>query len=210
MTYDGEPWLINCEYSQIVTQAARRRGVEAYSCDILETEGNKDWHICGDAIDAIHSRKWGGMIAHPPCTRLTLAGARWYTAGPYVEQFTKDREVAIEFFLKIKNAPIKKIAIENPQPMGYVMDRIGRYDQKVQPWQFGITETKGICLWLKGLPLLKGTKNVYDEMMALPYKDRAKVHYASPGKNRGHIRSRFFPEVADAMVDQWIFGGSAQ
>jgi len=106
----------------------------------------------------------------------------------------KEREKAIAFFLELKAAPIKRIAIENPQPHPYVISKIGRYQDKIQPWMFGDEETKGICLWLKGLPHLISTVTTTKRV--------AKVHLMG-GKNRRKERSRFFPGVATAMALQW-------
>lgn len=193
--------LIACEYSGIVRDAFTRHGHDAISCDILPTE-SYGAHYCGDVRD-MFSESWDLIVAHPPCTRLTNAGNRWYTDGPYVEQFTKDREEAIAFFQLFQNLDCPRIAIENPQPSPYVTSRVGKYTQKIQPWQFGRSETKGICLWLKGLPPLMPTLNCYPKMMSLPYKERAKVHSMAPDKDRAKKRSLFFPEVAEAMATQW-------
>jgi hypothetical protein len=110
---------------------------------------------------------------------------------------------AAEFFNVLKNAPIPHICIENPIPHKYARAIIGEYAQIVQPWQFGDPQSKAICLWLKDLPKLQPTNNVKEEMMKLPKKERNRVHFASPSKNRWKERSRFFPLVAEAMADQF-------
>lgn len=188
--------LVACEFSQIVTAALRLAGHEAFSCDLRETEGNPTWHICGDAIEVAYSHRWDGMIAHPECTHMTLAGARWFH-DPRFPNKAADRDAAIAFWLKLKAAPIKLKAFENPQPLKYVMDRVGRYSQKLQPWQFGDPETKGICLWLEGLPLLIPTHPVKPQMVM------ARVWRMPPSPGRQKERSRFFPGIAKAMATQW-------
>ena len=189
--------LVACEFSQIVTTALRRAGHDAYSCDIQETEGNKDWHIRDDAIEVANDSSWDALIAHPECTHLTLAGARWF----YDERFPnkhKDREEAIIFWKKLWNSPAKLKAFENPQPLSYVTDMVGQYSQKIQPWQFGDNETKGVCLWLKGLsPLVP-------KIRTKPNLVQARVWKMPPGPNRKRERSRFFPGIARAMSEQWF------
>lgn len=187
--------LVGCEFSQIVCKAFREAGHEAYSCDLRPTEGNTDWHIQGDVLKHLDAG-WDLAIFHPECTYLTLAGARWFYDDRFPDRH-EQRARAIEFFNALKAAPIKRKAIENPQPMKYAMDRVGRYDQKVQPWQFGDPETKGICLWLEGLPPLLPT------VTEKPQKIDARVWRMAPGPNRQKERSRFFPGIAKAMVEQW-------
>ena len=189
--------LVACEFSQIVTRALRAAGHEAYSNDVLPTEGNPDWHIQGDAIEVSRSQHFDGMIAHPECTHLTLAGARWFY-DPRFPNKEQDREAAIEFWLKLWAAPVELKAFENPQPLGYVMRRVGRYDQKFQPWNFGDNETKGVCLWLRGL------KPLVPSVVVKPPVVRARVHKMGPGPNRKRERSRFFNGIALAMSEQWF------
>jgi len=191
--------LVACEFSQIVTKALRARGHDAYSCDLRPTEGNPDWHIQQDAIETAHGAQWDAMIAHPECTHLTLAGARWFYDPRFPDKHA-DREAAISFWRKLWAAPIPLKAFENPQPLGYVMDKVGRYTQKIQPWQFGDNETKGVCLWLDGLsPLVP-------KVTRKPENTVARVWRMPPGPYRQKERSRFFPGIANAMGDQW-FGG---
>lgn len=138
------------------------------------------------------------MIAHPPCTFLTNAANRWLyedsARGTAAERIV-DRESAIDFFLALKNAPIKKIAIENPEPHPYVSSRVGRYQDKIQPYYFGVPEQKGICLWLKNLPPLMST--------TIETKREQKVWKMTPAQDRGKARSKFFHGVAAAMAEQW-------
>ena len=200
--------LVAYEFSGAVRDAFIRGGHEAMSCDLLpnETPGP---HYQGDIFDVVDDN-WDLMIAFPPCTYLTLTGNKWFKPE-FSERFPtrqQDRKDAIEFFMKLANLPIPKIAIENP--IG-VMSRIYRKpDQIIQPWQFGFPTTKATCLWLKGLPTLKPTNIVdkgevvisksgnrmskwYYETSKLPLKDDA----------RAKARSVTFQGVADAMADQW-------
>lgn len=188
--------LVACEFSQCIASAFRARGYDAWSCDLLPTEGDSSYHIQGDALDVAYADNWDLMIAHPPCTYFTLAGARWFGDSRYPNRGL-DRDMAIEFWKKLWLAPIPRKAFENPQPMGYVMARVGRYNQKVQPWMFGDLETKGICLWLEGLPPL------VPEMTEKPENVTARVWRMGPGPERQKERSRFFPGVAAAMAEQW-------
>jgi len=182
--------LIACEYSGIVRDAFIRHGHDAMSADILPTESPGP-HYHGDVRDVLDD-KWDMVIAHPPCTRLTLAGVRWL----HERNLWGELDEAAAFFRMFLDSPIPRIAIENPQPHRYAVERIGRsYDQRVQPWQFGHGETKGICLWLEGLQPLEPTNVVEGR--------EAKVHRCPPGPDRAKQRSRFFEGVADAMAEQW-------
>ena len=195
--------LVACEYSGIVRDAFTALGHEAWSVDLLPTESPGN-HFEGDLFSQECIDTIGGFesfdicIAHPPCTYLTNAANRWLfedSAKGTAEQRLKDREEAIEFFKRIQSLPIERIAIENPQPHPYVMEKVGRFDDKIQPWMFGEPETKGICLWLKGLAPLMSTVTESTR--------EAKVHFASPGADRSKIRSRFFPSIAAEMAKQW-------
>jgi len=206
--------LVACEYSGIVRDAFLTRGHDAMSCDLLPTESDGPHHQ-GDVFDVLDDG-WDLMVAHPPCTYLTNA------ANGSLEKVEASRNGALTgparwkalidgaaFFRALLNAPIPRVAIENPRMNPYAVKVIGRNrDQAVHPWQFGHLETKEIGLWLRGLPPLVATEDVKAAMMALPYGERAKVHYASPGADRSKIRSRFFEGVAAAMADQWA--GDAQ
>lgn len=178
--------LIACEFSGIVREAFRRRGHHAWSCDLLPAEDGSAFHIQDDALDVI-KHGWDMMIAHPPCTHLAVSGARWF----------KDKEheqaMALVFVRKLLNAPIERIALENP--ISIISSRIRRPDQIIQPWQHGHGETKATCLWLKNLPKLEPTDIVEGRT--------PRVHYASPGPDRWKERSRTLPGIADAMAAQW-------
>ena len=149
--------LVACEESQAVTIEMRRLGHEAYSCDIQPCSGgHPEWHIQGDALELI-KLKWDMIIAHPPCTYLTVTGNRWFNVERYGERAMKrfeERDKAIEFFIAFANADCPRIAIENP--IGIMSNRFRRPDQIIQPWQFALSEEekteKSTCLWLKGLP----------------------------------------------------------
>jgi hypothetical protein len=138
------------------------------------------------------------LIAHPPCTRLANSGVRWL----HERNLWNELNEAINFFNEfVKYGQLgNKIAIENPIPHKYAMAGIGmKYTQIIQPYQFGHLESKATCLWLFGLPELQPTNDVKEEMMKLPYKDRAKVHYCSNSK----IRSKTYQGIAEAIVNQW-------
>ena len=182
--------LVACEYSGIVRDAFIRRGHDAISCDILPTESPGP-HIQGDVIPEI-LKPWDLVIAHPPCTYLANSGVRWlHTQNGRWEKMVS----GAGFFGAMKMAGADKIAIENPIPHKYAREYIGKYDQIIQPWQFGHGETKAICLWLYGLPKLEPTDVVEGR--------EARVHRLPPSKDRGKLRSRFFEGIADAMAVQW-------
>lgn len=192
--------LIACEYSQIVTKAFRDKGHEAFSCDLLPTEGNPDWHYQGDVRDILHYG-WDLMIAHPTCTYLTNAGVCHLHKDPARWEKMWD---GAEFFRLLLTAPIARKAIENPIMHKYAVEIIGRrQDQVVQPWMFGHAEQKATCLWLEGLPTLVPTNNVKEQMMLLPNKERQRLHWLSPGPDRWKERSRTFQGIADTMAEQW-------
>ncbi|MFH0904087.1 MAG: hypothetical protein V1854_02715 [Methanobacteriota archaeon] len=197
--------LVGCEFSQVVTRAFRDKGHEAYSCDLLPTEGNPDWHIQDDVLNHLDDI-WDLAIFHPPCTYLTNAGVRHLYEhivsrnGKHAAVYGFARWVemrkAAEFFRQLLNADIPKICVENPIPHRYAVAEIGRkYDQLLQPWQFGHPETKATCLWLKNLPPLKPT-NIVDGR-------EARIHKMPPSKDRWKNRSRTYIGIANAMSEQW-------
>jgi hypothetical protein len=140
------------------------------------------------------------IIAHPPCTYLTNAGVRWLKDNPERQQAMVE---ACEFFNLFRHVDCPRVCIENPIMHRHARIYIDDYTQVVQPWMFGHTESKAICLWLKGLPKLVETDNVHQEMMKLPKKERNRIHYMSPGKDRGKLRSIFYTGIAEAMAEQW-------
>ena len=191
--------LVACEFSQVVTQAFRDKGHESYSCDILPTDGNPNWHIQDDVLKHLNNG-YDMIIAHPPCTFHCNSGVSWLNKIPGRWDELKK---AIEFFKELLNCNITKICVENPIPHKYSRNEIGNYSQIIQPYQFGHPERKATCLWLKNLPLLEPTKDVYAEMKQLPKNISQRIHYTPPGKDRWKIRSRTFQGIADAMADQW-------
>lgn len=184
--------LIACEESQIVCKAFRERGHEAYSCDVLSTSGDHpEWHIRRDVRKIFDPSfcniVWDMIIAFPPCTDLSVSGARWFK--------DKDQKPAIDFFMLFANHSCEKIAIENP--IGIMSTHYRKPDQIIQPWQFGHGETKATCLWLKGLPLLK-PENIVEGR-------EGKVWRMAPGPERAKNRSRTYEGIGKAMANQWNF-----
>ena len=183
--------LVACEFSGIVRDAFRSQGHDAVSLDLLPSERPDGPHIQADLREAL---TWHGfiatfdlMIAHPPCTHLAVSGARWF------KDKLAEQADALEFVRLLLDAPIPRIALENP--VSIISSRIRKPDQIIQPWQFGHGETKATCLWLKGLPLLVPT-NIVDGR-------EARVHRMPPGPDRWRERSRTFPGIAAAMAAQW-------
>ena len=186
--------LVACEYSGVVRDAFAAKGHDAWSCDILDSE-SEGQHIRGDALEELH-KGWDLMIAHPPCTHLSVSGARWFTEGKK-PMFL--RENALDFVKKLMAAPIDRICIENP--VSVISSHIREADQTINPYQFGHTEYKRTCLWLKNLPLLKETDNVLEETKQLPDKIANRIWWLGAGK--GKERSKFYTGIASAMADQW-------
>jgi hypothetical protein len=189
--------LVACEESQAVTKELRRLGHEAYSCDIEPCSGgHPEWHLQEDVTPLLKQR-WDMIIAFPPCTHLAVSGAAWF------EQKRKDgrQQAAIDFFMMFVNADCERIAIENP--VGIMSTVYKKPSQIVQPYEYGHMEQKKTCLWLKGLPLLQPTNNVYEPMMKLPKNKRERVHYLPPSPERAKLRSKTFPGIAKAMAEQW-------
>lgn len=183
--------LVACEYSGTVRDAFLRKGHDAISCDLLPTESPGP-HYRGDVRHLLREG-WDLMIAHPPCTYLANSGVRWLFEQR--DRWEKMAEGA-GIFLDLLHADIPRIAIENPIMHKHAVSLIGRrQDQVIQPWQFGHGETKAVCLWLKGLPLLVPTDIVDGR--------EARVHKMAPGPDRQKERSRFYEGIADAMADQW-------
>ena len=188
--------LIACEESQEVCKAFRKRGHEAWSCDIVDCSGgHPEWHLKMDAFDAVELMRWDMIIAHPPCTYLTVSnnkamthGCKKYTA----EQGQQYRKDAIEFFLRFTKLDTP-LCIENP--IGIMSTIYRKPDQIVQPWQFGHPETKATCLWLNGLTKLVPTNIVEGR--------EQRIWKLSPSADRAKIRSKTFQGIAEAMADQW-------
>jgi len=189
--------LVACEYSGTVRDAFIRAGHEAMSCDLLPTDVNGP-HFQGDVKEIINDG-WDLMIAHPPCTYLSVSGMHWTTRGLRDPQLTED---ALAFVQCLMDAPIERIAIENP--ISIISSRIRKPDQIIQPWWFGHDASKKTCLWLKNLPLLTPT-----DLLPGDSKTRRANQTASgqnklpPSKDRWKIRSSTYRGIADAMAKQW-------
>ena len=191
--------LIACEFSGVVRDAFRARGHNALSADLLPTE-RPGPHYQGDVRDVLYE-DWDLVIAHPPCTYLANSGVRWLHNNPERWELMKQ---AASFFNECLNLPhVERVAVENPIPHKYARELIGNYTQIIQPWMFGHMESKATALWLRGLPPLRPTHNVHDEMMMLPKNIRNRVHYASPKADRWKDRSRTYVGIAEAMAEQW-------
>lgn len=192
--------LVACEYSGRVRDAFIRRGHEAMSCDILPTDSLGP-HYQGD-VKNILGDNWDLMVAHPPCTYMTNSGVTWLHKDP--TRWAKLDDAAA-FFKMLLDAPIEKIAVENPIMHKYAKERIGgvKQTQVIQPWMFGHTEQKATCLWLKNLPPLVPTNDVKAEMLQLPDNERQRLHYLPPSADRWKLRSTTYMGIAEAMADQW-------
>lgn len=217
--------LVACEESQRVCMAFREKGHEAYSCDILPCSGgHPEWHIQGDVLPLLNGRcefvtmdgkkhniegKWDLIIAHPPCTYLTVTGNRWFDVQRYGEEAKKrqkERHKAIVFFMQIMCADCDKIAVENP--IGVMSTAFRIPDQIIHPYMFGDAERKATCLWLKGLHALVPTNIVKPSV--IEYKNGKGTdspwHMNTmrlPKEERSRLRSQTFPGVAKAMAEQW-------
>lgn len=191
--------LIGCEFSAVVREAFAARGHDAWSCDLLASE-REGQHLQADIITVL-DRDWDLIMLHLPCTAIALCGNATYGRGMPKHD---ERLRAIEWTAGVWRKAISvcsRVGFENPKNvMGPV---IGKRTQVVQPYEFGHPERKETWLWLHGLPPLRPTNNVYDQMMQLPKRKRERLHYMSPSENRGQERSRTFQGIADAMAEQW-------
>ena len=192
--------LVACEYSGTVRDAFIRAGHNAISCDLLPTDAPGP-HYQGDVGDLLNDG-FDLMVAHPPCTYLSVSGMHWTTRGLRDAQLTTD---ALAFVRLLMDAPIPRIAIENP--VSIISSQIRRPDQIIQPWMFGHDASKKTCLWLKGLPMLTPTQTIAPRMV------NGKPRYANqtdsgqnrlaPSADRWKIRSETYSGIADAMANQW-------
>jgi hypothetical protein len=192
--------LVACEYSGTVRDAFIRAGHDAISCDLLPTDAPGP-HYQGDVGDVLGDN-WDLMVAHPPCTYLSVSGMHWTTRGLRDPQLTTD---ALAFVRLLMNAPIPRIAIENP--VSIISSQIAKPDQIIQPWMFGHDASKKTCLWLKGLPSLTPTQTIAPRMV------NGKPRYGNqtdsgqnrlaPSADRWKIRSETYSGIADAMANQW-------
>lgn len=216
--------LIACEESQTITKAFREHGFTAFSCDLQPCSGGRpEWHIKGDVLDVLNGRcffetedgetryyiptKWDLIIAHPPCTYLTVTGNKWFKPE-YAERFPnreQDRKDAIEFFMKFVNADCDHIAIENP--VGVMSTHYRRPDQYIEPYYFGEPDRKKTGLWLKGLPLLVPTELVEPELITFKNGHKMSKAYSAASHltpaERSKARSKTSEGVARAIVEQW-------
>ena len=216
--------LVACEESQAVTIELRKLGHEAFSCDIIKCSGgHPEWHIMQDVLPLLNGRcnfktmdgiehsidgKWDMIIAHPPCTYLTNAGARWLWAGGKLneERYKKGME-ARKFFMRFIEADCPRIAVENPIPSAVY--ELPTYTQIIQPYEYGHPHTKKTCLWLKGLPSLQPTEIVKPEKGRRFQQKNGNWRYSCwemdqrGGKERARERSKTFPGIAKAMAEQW-------
>ena len=177
--------LVACEYSGTVRDAFLANGHDALSCDLLPTDAPGP-HYQGP-VENILNDGWDVMIAHPPCTHLAVSGARWF------KDKQEEQKEALNFVRLLLDAPIDKIALENP--VSIISSRIRKPDQIIQPWQFGHGETKKTCLWLKNLPLLHPTDVVEGR--------ENRIHRMPPSKDRWKKRSETYKGIAAAMANQW-------
>lgn len=199
--------LVACEESQEVCKAFRALGHEAYSCDLQECSvGRPEWHIKADALELLKIR-WDMIIAHPPCTYISNAGARWLYAGGKLnqERYEKGLE-GKRFFLNFLYANCDRIAVENPIPSSVY--GLPRYSQVIQPYQYGEPWSKKTCLWLKGLPRLEPTEIVEEYKPFISSGSYSKNHdpkYKGASRRGGcsKSRSKTFPGIARAMAEQW-------
>ena len=207
--------LVACEESQAVTKELRKLGHQAFSCDLLPCSGgHPEWHFKQDVFEVI-KEGWDMMIAHPPCTFLAVSGARWLynkDGSKNIERW-KNQAEALHFVQKLMDAPINKIAIENP--ISVISSNIRKPDQIIQPWMFGDKAQKSTCLWLKNLPKLEPTeivkKGEFKEWVCKKTgknKKQALWYYEALQKaktpaERRTLRSKTFKGIAEAMATQW-------
>ena len=201
--------LVACEESQAVTIELRKLGYEAYSCDLLPCSGGyPEWHIKGDAVAEAYSGKYDMMICFPPCTHLAVSGARHFKQ----KKADGRQQQGIDLFMSFVNAPIDKIAIENP--IGIMSNKYRKPNQIIQPWQFGDKAQKSTCLWLKNLPNLVPTEIVdkgefFEFTSKKGVKKRMAMWYykalqdAKTPAERSTLRSKTFHGIAKAMAEQW-------
>ena len=201
---NGMRILVACEFSGAVRSAFDRLGHDAWSCDLLDSE-RPGKHIKGNVLDILEN-DWDLLIAHPPCTYLSNSGSRWLWNEDGTRNKTRwksMRESSI-FFSSLLNAPVPHVCVENPIMHKYGKNLIGRkYDQIVQPYQFGHAETKATCFWLKSLPPLHPVTDLKRETYKKTHKERNRLHYLPPSADRWKLRSTTFSGIAAAMALQW-------
>lgn len=200
MNADGPRMLVGCETSRVLSGAFEALGWDAWSCDLLPPDTPTNRHIIGDVRD--HLTGWDLiLIAHPPCTRLCNSGVRWLSKPPpgrTLDDMQAELQEGAALFSDLWNAPVPRIAVENPIMHRHAKALIRNYEppaQTIQPWQFGHGETKATCLWLRGLPKLTPTEIVEGR--------EQRVARMPPSPDRWKERSRTFDGIAAAMADQW-------
>ena len=212
--------LIACEESQTVCKAFRKRGHEAYSCDVQECSGgHNEWHIMQDVIPLLNGNcefetvdrtkhkidgKWDMIIAHPPCTYLSNAGSTWlYPQKGLINRERLEKGLdAKEFFMEFYNADCEKIAIENPVPNGVY--RLPKYNQIIQPYEYGHPYSKKTCLWLKGIEPLRSTNIITENVISwVSSGSSCRNQKRCVGFNDAKTRSKTFDGIAKAMAEQW-------
>lgn len=190
--------LVACEFSGIVRSAFRDLGHDAWSCDLLPAEDESEFHIQGDAIEVAYGRQWALMIAHPPCTHLAVSGARYFAQ----KRADGRQQKALAFVQALLDAPIERIALENP--VGIISTCVRRPTQTIQPWLFGHPESKATCLWLKKLPMLVATDVLKpDKCGRWNNQTPSGQNRLGPSPDRWKERSRTYPGIAKAMAAQW-------
>lgn len=195
--------LVACEESQTVCKAFRELGHEAYSNDVIECSGGRpEWHLKMDCFEAVKLKKWDLIIMHPPCTAMTVSGNSTYGEGKPKHSERLDAVKWTQELWDLATSLCDKVALENPV---VVMRRYGEFPkpQYIQPYQFGHMEQKKTGLYLYGVSQLQETDNVYEEMMKLPKRERERLHYLPPSKDRAKIRSKTYDGIALAMASQW-------
>jgi hypothetical protein len=194
--------LVACEYSGRVREAFRKLGHDAWSCDLLPADDNSPYHFKGDVRMPLSMRDrdgspyWDLMIAHPPCTYLASSGLHWNKRIPGREELTLE---ALQFIQFLMDAPVEKIAIENP--IGRISSAIRKPDQIIQPWWFGEDASKSTCLWLKNLPPLTKTAPLIKARYA--NQTASGQNNLGPSADRWKLRSTTYQGIADAMANQW-------
>lgn len=193
--------LVACECSGRVRAAFRARGHDAWSCDIKPSDDGGP-HLRDDVQEVLKAdpTRWDMMIGHPPCTFIALCQI-WRKLKPGQEWRRAEEDKAIEFFRKLWEFPIHKICLENP--MSVASTRVAKKSQTIQPYQFGHPEQKTTWLWLKNLPPLKPTNDVHAHMMTLPRRERERIHFMPPSKDRASQRDKTYTGIAEAMAEQW-------
>lgn len=200
--------LVGCERSGVIRREFRQRGHDAWSCDLAPADDNDPHHLQCDVLTILDDR-WDLAIFHPDCTYLANSSVQWLWRQPkkpkpgvlYGPPRWKALDEACAFFRRLLDAPIPRLACENPIPHRYAVERLGRsYDQLIQPYQFGHPEMKATCLWLKGLPPLQPT-----QIVELPDKqsEAQRIFHMRPSEERSRLRSISYQGIGAAMADQW-------